>query len=194
MHVNKKAQQSEKMRTRLIAKSRKLFESKGFDGVSAEEIVAAAGVTRGALYHHFSGKYGLFTAVAEESMEKLHQQISADAGGVKSPREILIACVASFLTRSGDRRVQKLLFVDAPAVMGWSEWRALDEKYGLGALITVIQRGVEEEQFRTRQPRVSAQLLLSAMIEGALLIAASPNESEVRSAVESNLKSWIATL
>ena len=194
MHVNKKAQQSEQMRARLIAKAQRLFEKKGFDAVSAEEIVAAAGVTRGALYHHFDGKEGLFVAIADAAMDRLHQQIGKDAAGAGSPRDILVSSVSSFLTRTNDQRLQQVLFVDAPAVMGWAEWRARDEQFGLGALISVIENGVHEGQFQTQQPKVSAHLLLSAMIEGALLIAKAPDDTENREAIESNLIHWVTTL
>ncbi|HET6147864.1 MAG TPA: helix-turn-helix domain-containing protein, partial [Polyangia bacterium] len=69
MYANKKAAQAAQMRATLEQVARELFETRGFAAVSAEEIVAQAGVTRGALYHHYDGKQGLFEAVAEAAMQ-----------------------------------------------------------------------------------------------------------------------------
>lgn len=150
-----------------------MFQRRGFAAVSAEEIVAAAGVTRGALYHHFDGKKGLFEAVVVAAMAKLHADLAASAGDVAaSPMAALRAIADAFLDRLVDARLRRLLFVDAPSVLGWTRWRALDAEYGLGGLERVIAAAVAAGEARPQSVTVAAHLLLAAMIEAAMLIAA----------------------
>src|SRR5262245_55981064 len=104
----KKADQAAQMRATLEAVARELFETRGFAAVSAEEIVATAGVTRGALYHHYGGKEGLFEAVAEAAMQRLHDNIArATTGAARDPIEALKLGVRRFLELSAAPRTQR---------------------------------------------------------------------------------------
>src|SRR2546421_8805697 len=84
-----KAEQSEATRAALIAAARPLFAERGYSAVGTEEIVRAAGVTRGALYHHFSGKEDLFAAVYEQVEADLVAEIGQMATGASDPLEVL---------------------------------------------------------------------------------------------------------
>ena len=81
-----KAEQAEATRAALVAAARTLFAERGYAAVGTEEIVRAAGVTRGALYHHFAGKQELFQAVYESVEQQLVEQIAASAlAGASDP-------------------------------------------------------------------------------------------------------------
>jgi AcrR family transcriptional regulator len=168
----------------LESTARELFERRGFSAVSAEEIVAAAKVTRGALYHHYEGKEGLFEAVVEEAMRGLHDKIARAAGTSTDPIDAIKKGLHRFLELSAAPRTQKLLFVDAPAVMGWQRWRAMDQRYGLGLLTAAVKQAIAHGSIRSESTEVVAHLLLSASIEAVMLITNARDKRRVRHEAE----------
>src|SRR5262245_10981868 len=122
MYVRTKAGRAQATRAALEAVGRELFGARGFENVAAEELVAAAGVTRGALYHHYDGKEGLFAAVVEEAIRALHRELVEAAAGAADPMSAIQAGVQAFLVHCTEPSAQRLLLVDAPAVLGWQRW------------------------------------------------------------------------
>ena len=170
------AQRSEATRTALIVAARRLFVEKGYHTTGTEEIVADAGVgTRGALYHHFADKQTLFQAVFESVEEDLLTAAAAkpESGGALDQ---LQAGLVGFLDAAAtSREVQQVLLIDGPAVLGWQKWRALEERYGLGAIRALLDQAVAEGAIDPQPLDALAQILLAAVDEGALYIANSPN-------------------
>src|SRR5262245_8144729 len=189
--VSKKAERSASTRDALEDAARDLFEARGFANVSAEEIVAAAGVTRGALYHHYDGKEGLFEAVAEAAMKRLHDNIVRAAGDATDAIQGLKQGVRRFLELSSAPRTQRVLFIDAPVVMGWHRWRQLDTRYGLGMMLRAIDGAITQGRMRALSREMVAYVLLSAMIEASMLIANSPHKSSARSEAEAVIERLI---
>src|SRR6201996_2010651 len=142
------SQRTEETRKALIAAGRELFAERGYDDVAAEEIVRAAGLTRGALYHHFpSGKPALLEAIYErleaESTERVaHVVLDSD---MHSPLAAMKAGVAAFLDECAEQGFQQIVLHDAPAVLGWERWREIAAANGLGlieaSLIAAIEAG-----------------------------------------------------
>jgi AcrR family transcriptional regulator len=112
---------SQATRQRLVAVARALFAERGYAGVGTEQIVQAAGVTRGAHYHQFRDKADLFAAVAETIQAEIAQQITAgaEADGLTDPMAALHAGVRRFLEVCADPAVERIILLDAPAVLGW---------------------------------------------------------------------------
>ena len=160
--------------------ARELFEVRGFGDISAEEIVADAGVARGALYHHYGGKEGLLEAVAEAAMRRLHDNIAKASLGASHPLGALKLGMQRFFELATAPRVQRVPFVDAPAVLGWQRWRKLDERYGFGLLKQGVDLAIAAGQLRPQASELVAHILLSATIEAAMLIANSPCKAELR--------------
>src|SRR5215510_7037270 len=129
-----KAAQALQTSRKLEQVARKLFAARGFDNVSAEEIVAAADVTRGALYHHYDGKEGLFEAVVDTLMQEVHAKLEKSAAKASDPLQAVERGISAFLKVCTEPATQRILLVDAPAVLGWPKWREMDAKYGLGLL------------------------------------------------------------
>jgi len=177
-------EEAARTRSALEDAGRELFETTGFGAASAESIVAAAGLTRGALYHHYDGKEGLFEAVVEAAMKRLHDNIARAATGASGPVEALKLGVRRFLELSSAPRTQRLLFIDAPVVLGWQRWRELDARYGLGLMLRAIEAAVAQRRMRVASPEMLAHMLLSAMIEASMLIADSPRKSSARAEAE----------
>src|SRR3954453_14090288 len=119
MNVNERktqAERSEATRGALIAAARPLFAERGFAGVGTEEIVRAAGVTRGALYHHFSGKDDLFRAVFEQVESEVTERIAEGALSDPDPVAALRAGAEMFLDACLEPEVQRIVLIDAPSV------------------------------------------------------------------------------
>lgn len=174
-----RAEQREETRRTLLRESRRLFAAQGYGAVGLAEIVRAAGVTKGALYHHFDGKAELFRAVLEEVQREVGEAVAATADAQDEPWEQFTAGCQAFLTASTDPDVQRIMLIDGPAVLGWSEWRAMDEaasaRHLTDALAALIEAGLI-----ARQPVAPLTRLLSgAMNEAALWLAESSNPADL---------------
>jgi AcrR family transcriptional regulator len=172
-NVNRKAAQSEATRARLLAAARPLFASEGYAGVGTEAIVRTAGVTRGALYHQFADKRDLFRAVFEQVEGELVQTIAARAleVGAEESIEGLRAGVQAWLEASMDPEVSRIVLLDAPAVLGWEEWRKIGEAHGLGLVIGALEGAMEAGAIKRRPVRALAHVIVGALDEAALYVA-----------------------
>jgi AcrR family transcriptional regulator len=120
-------------RTRILDAARRMFAADGFGGAAARDIAAEAGVTVGALFHHFGSKAGLFRAVFEVLLGELNDAALASFRGAKSD-DPLDAIIASFRVALGFAKkadFHRIVTVDGPVVLGAEEWRAIDSRMGL---------------------------------------------------------------
>lgn len=124
----------ESTRAALLDAGRRFFAERGFGGVSAEELVRAAGLTRGALYHHFDGKQGLFEAVFEDLEAQAAARVTAAVGGAGTPEERAAAGVRAFLEICSDPEYREIVLLQGPIALGWRRWRQLDQRH-LGTLL-----------------------------------------------------------
>ena len=136
-----KAAQREATTAALVDAARELFAGRGYANVGTEEIVQQAGVTRGALYHHFrGGKEELFRAVVVQISAETAGRVREVARANDDPWNALIHGIDAFLDACALPDVQRILLVDGPAVLGWDVWRAIDNDYGLRLLEGALQR------------------------------------------------------
>lgn len=187
--MSRQAERSEATRAKLVAAARVLFARRGYADVGTEEIVRRAKVTRGALYHHFDDKRDLFRAVHQQVEAELTKTIAAQlaAAGTQDPIEVLIGGMRTFLDACADPEVQRIALMDAPAVLGWAEWRSIEEKYGLGLVTAALEMAIEAGALRPQPVRPLAHVLLAAMSEAGMLIATADDDSAARDEVESAL-------
>ena len=159
-------------RSALTTAARDLFASRGYSAVSTDEIVRAAGVTRGALYHHYADKQALFRDVFEQIEAEITDEISAAFSAESDHLAAMAAGVTLFLDICQRPEVLRISLTDAPAVLGWSLWREIEAQHGLH-LITAKLSAATAEGLLPATPSVEAlaQLILSAVIESALMIA-----------------------
>ena len=177
------AQRTSATRAVLTDAARKLFADKGFAAVSTQEIVAAAGVTRGALYHQFTDKATLFAAVYEDVERDLVAEVG-QAIAAEQPADALAAMRSGarlFLQRCAAPDVQQIVLVDAPAVLGWEQWRAVGAKYGLGVIEAMLNQAVAEGLISAQPTRPTAHVLLGALDEAALYISRAADAEQARS-------------
>jgi AcrR family transcriptional regulator len=181
---SRKAEQSEATRTTLMQVARELFAERGYAAVGTEEIVQRAKVTRGALYHHFRDKKDLFRAVHEQLEAEMAEKIGAQlAGGGDDPIELLATGARTFLDHTTGP-LARVTLVDAPSVLGWQEWRAIDEKYGMGLVIAGLEGAIAAGVIAKQPVKPLAHLLLAALGEAGMLIANAEDPKATRAEVE----------
>jgi AcrR family transcriptional regulator len=178
-----------------VSTARRLFAERGYADVAAAEIVSAAGLTRGALYHHYDDKRDLFRAVFIEMESEMTADIQV-AAGTAAPGDLggaMTAALDAYLAECERDEVVRIMLTDAPLVLGWREWRDLETKHGLG-LISMMLQAAMEAGLLVRQPvQVLAQLVLSALNEGALLVADARDAAE-RARVRVEVRQGLLTL
>jgi AcrR family transcriptional regulator len=158
-------------RDRLVGAGRELFGERGYDATSIEAILEAAGVARGALYHHFETKQALFDAVLDRLVAEIADAAAEAAGAAADPVAGLRAGCAAWLRMALDPAVQRIALLEAPAVVGWTRWRDLDEQHTLGRLRANLQLIADRGRLPPEDVDVLAHMLLAAINEAALLIA-----------------------
>jgi AcrR family transcriptional regulator len=178
MTVNRQAERSASTRAKLVRAARTLFARNGYAGVSTEEIVRRAGVTRGALYHQFPAKEDLFMAVYEEVERELTQRSAGLLGEVGSPFAALRGGVRAFLEACQAPEVQRIVLIDGPAVLGWERWREVAERHGLGLIEGVVAEAIAAGEIEPLAVAPLAHLLMGALDEAVLLVARHPEAIE----------------
>ncbi len=179
MGAGVREQQKEQTRRTLLREGRRLFASRGYGAVGLAEIVRAAGVTKGALYHHFDSKADLFRAVLEEVQQQVAETVSATAGAHDDPWEQFTAGCRAFLTASTDPDLQQIMLVDGPAVLGWNEWRAMDEAASARHLAEALTTLIEDGVIAAQPVAPLTRLLSGAMNEAALWLAQSTGPDDL---------------
>ena len=174
-------------RDALIEAALELFTERGYAAVGTEEIVARAKVTRGALYHHFEDKRDLFRAVFERVEADLMKRIGATMGGASDPWELITMGMRSFLDACEEPAVKQISLTDAPAVLGWQEWREIDNRHGLGLTRVALEGAVAAGVLRPIAVEPMAHLLVAALSEAAFVIAHAKHPRKARADVEEAL-------
>jgi AcrR family transcriptional regulator len=167
----------------LIEAATALFAERGYAGVALEEVVRRAGVTRGALYHHFADKQELFLAVFEAGEQRMVEQVAATIGELPPGWDRLVAGIDAFLTACEEPAFARIALTEAVGVLGWAAWREVDARYGLGLITFALQTGVDEGVLKPVPVAPLAHVLLGALGEAGLMLAAGHPREEVRSGV-----------
>ncbi|MGE0045310.1 MAG: TetR family transcriptional regulator [Hyphomonadaceae bacterium] len=178
-------------RAALMKAGRALFAAKGYGATAAEEIVAKAGVTRGALYHHFKDKTDLFAALVEEDFAAVLAEVEAAAARAPSARAALSAGARAFLAASLAPSRRRIFLIDAPAVIGWAKWRALDARYGMGSLREGLAASATESGRTLVDLDAATHLLSGALNEAALLLAARRRDGGFAKKIEQSFEAML---
>lgn len=193
-----KAERSEATRAELLSVARELFGERGYAEVGTEEIVRAAGVTRGALYHHFDSKRELLAAVYEQVESELTQRIAtaafSGADAPKNPLEALHRGAELFLDACLETDVQRIVLLDAPSVLGWERWREVASRFGLGLIEASLQAAMDDGSIPEQPVRPLAHVLMGALDEAALLVARADDNGATRREVGGTLSRLLNAL
>jgi AcrR family transcriptional regulator len=182
--TTRKAERSDATRSALLSVARRLFTERGYAATSTTEIVERAGVTRGALYHHFAAKHELFRAVFEQLEAEMTQQIAHDAlAGTDALEQLRLGCRA-FLDICLDPSVQRIVIVEGPAVLGWETWQAIEERYGHGLVVAGVQAAIDAGLVEAQPVEPLANVLFGALAQAGMVVARADDPRAARTEME----------
>jgi len=167
-------ERSQHTMTAVLDIAQKHFAEMGYGSVSTEAMLKEAGLTRGALYHHFANKQGLFEAVVTRIQEELTDAIATKSEKEDDPWDALLAGCFAWLESATKPETQRILLVDAPAVLGWERWQELDAEHGASLLAEGIEALVSAGRIEVSSNEALLHLLNGAMNQAALWVAQSP--------------------
>ena len=169
-------------RDALVAAARPLFAAHGFAEVPADAIVAAAGVTRGALYHQFADKTALFEAVLAAVEADIARRLAgqAAAAGISDPVQALRHAVRTWLDICVEPEIYRIALIDGPSVLGWARWREVCYRHVLGLVQALLAQGIEAGRIRNLPARPLAHVLMGAGDEAALYVAEAADRTRAR--------------
>ena len=169
-------------RAALITAARRLFGAEGFAEVGAERVTREAGMTRGALYHQFDGKAGLFAAVLDQVEAEIAERV-ADAVAGFDPADttgMLVAGAAAWLDASTEPDLQRIVLLDGPSVLGWDRWREICLRHTVGLIAALLQDGIDRGSLPPQPVQALTHVLVGAVDEAALYIAQANDEAAAR--------------
>lgn len=171
-------------RAALRASARALFEAKGFAATGREEIVERAGVTRGAMYHHFASKEDLFAAVYEEVEAEVMVQVAEAAMAGTDPLDRLKRGARAYLEVAAEPGVNRICLLDAPSVLPAEVRRDVSERHVVGLVRTALEECMDAGQIARQPVGPLARVLLAALLEAATMIAQGGDRDEVGGVVD----------
>jgi AcrR family transcriptional regulator len=167
---SQRVSQGEETKAALLGAARTLFGENGYASTSLEDIVARAGVTKGALYHHFGGKTQLFQAVYEQVKRELSDQV-VEVFLLPDPWEALTEGSRLMIEAQLDPAVRRIVLHDARSVLDWEQIRAVETRYGTVGLRGVLRRAVRVGAIDVQPLRPLALLLSGAIAEACFYVA-----------------------
>jgi AcrR family transcriptional regulator len=163
---------AERTRMEILQSARSAFAKTGFAASSLQQIAKNAGVTRGALYHHFKNKEDIFLAVFRilqaEMIEKLGCGVSTHTGDSWTG---VSGILSAFLENSQNDEYRQIVLIEGPGALGWAQWRKVEEEYALGFIGDLIDRLTEEGNIIPANRDALASMVLGVTIESSLALA-----------------------
>ncbi|WP_037862908.1 TetR/AcrR family transcriptional regulator [Streptomyces sp. NRRL S-340] len=171
---------AENTRRTLLDTGLRLFSERDYASVSAEELVRTAGLTRGALYHHFNGKPGLFEAVFEELERQATERIRTAIAPVSDPRERAYRGVDAFLEVCADDTYRHVVLQQGPVALGWPRWRELDHLHLGGLVLDIVNAALEAGRLRPHPATLVARAFYGALTELSITITETDEPEQAR--------------
>ncbi|WP_098743133.1 TetR family transcriptional regulator [Paenibacillus sp. EZ-K15] len=158
----------------LLKVARTHFTEKGYANAALEEIADEANVTRGALYHHFKNKLGLFLAVLELAQSEIAQRVETEAGSSEDPWEQLLFGCRAFIAAVVEPQNKRIMLIDGPSVVGWEAWREMDELHSMSHLREQLTLMQEQGMMKKIPVDAMTHALSGALNECSLWVAQMP--------------------
>jgi len=179
-----KAEQSDATRAALSAAARQLFTERGYAATSTTEIVERAGVTRGALYHHFAAKEDLFRAVFEQLEDEVTTHVAREALTSADPLEQLRRGTRAYLDACIDPAVQRVVLLEGPSVLGWQAWQDIEQRYGFGLVVAGVEAATGAGLIAAQPVEALAHVLFGALTEAGMVVARADDPGAARTEME----------
>jgi AcrR family transcriptional regulator len=158
---------------RLTAAARRLFGLDGYAATSIDAIAAAAGVTKGAAYHHFHDKAGLLRAAFVEEQRLVCDAVTQAAAAEPDSLAALRSGAAAFLERCTNRTFRQIVLLDGPAFLGWDTVRAIEGDYVLRVLTGGIRAAAADGLISAEHLDIRSQIIFGGLCEAGMLLARS---------------------
>lgn len=152
-----------------MCEARRLFVEHGYRHTSMTMILNAAGLSKGALYHHFASKEDMFAAIFEDVSRRAIERAVAKTGKRASPLETLSAVVHAWLAELRDPETAAILLEQGPQVLGWRRAKQIEDANSLGAMTRSLERAVESGEIAVQCPHVAARMLNALLAEAAFI-------------------------
>jgi AcrR family transcriptional regulator len=188
------ADRSAATRDALLTAARGLFAEHGFAEVSADAIVAAAGVTRGAMYHQFADKTALFDAVVDAVEADIARRLADEvaASGVTDQVEVLRHAVRTWLDVCVEPEIRRIALIDGPSVLGWARWREICKRHVFGLVEVLLSAAIAAGRVRPQPVAPLTHALMGAADEAALYVAEAADRGPARDAMTAVFDQLIA--
>ncbi|MET9267829.1 TetR/AcrR family transcriptional regulator [Amycolatopsis sp. NPDC004079] len=175
---------SESTRSALVDSAVELFTKRGYAGTSLDEVAKRARVTKGALYHHFSGKQALFEAAFEQVESLVYDRLQKIMTGDGEPWERAMGGLQAFIRSCLDPSYQRIAIHEGPVVMGWERWREAEEQSSFGLVRSGLQLLVDAGEVEPVPVDLTARLLFGALSSAATEIAGAADPKKVGAEIE----------
>jgi AcrR family transcriptional regulator len=172
--------------------ARALFAKRGYAGVTLEEIIRAAGVTRGALYHHFEDKQDLFRAIIQEIEQEIDERMLSTGGSDLSGLDRFRVAIRVFLESCTQPDVARILLIDGPSVLGWQEWREIDTLPALRLIEAGLEELAEHDWIAPQPFKPLSHLIYGALIEAGLYLATTADPEKELPEMHASLEHLLA--
>jgi AcrR family transcriptional regulator len=176
---------SESTRSALVSSAVELFTKRGYAGTSLDEIAKRARVTKGALYHHFSGKQALFEAAFDAVESLVFTHLEKIMNGPETPWERALSGLRAFIASCLDPAYQRIAIHEAPVVMGWERWREAEDRASFGLIRASLEALIEAGDVDDVPVEITSRLLFGALSSAATEIASSADPKKVGAQIES---------
>lgn len=183
----RRVEYSESTRDALVDSAVSLFTERGYAGTSLDEIAKSAKVTKGALYHHFSGKQALFEAAFDAVERRVHAKLERVTRGDGAVWDRAFNGLHAFLVTCLEPDYQRIVIHEAPVVMGSERWREAEGQYSYGVLTSIVAELIESGELVSVDAEVTARLLFGALSSAASMIAGSSEPETVSNHIEDTI-------
>lgn len=179
---SRREEYAEVTRAAIVSAAVGRFAADGFARTSIDAIAEAARVTKGGVYHHFAGKGELFEAAFIQMEERLVARVEARVAGIADPWQVMTAGVEAYLAECCEEDFRRIALEDAPAALGWTRWKEIEEGYFLGMVKATLDALAAGGQIDLPPGDLTARMLLGALGEAGLAVATAgdPQAERVR--------------
>jgi AcrR family transcriptional regulator len=181
--MSRREEYAETTRTAILDAAVARFTSDGFARTTVDAVAETARVTKGAVYHHFKGKAELFEAAFIRLEERLLAAVAAADQGVDDPWEAFSAGVDAYLEACGQPDFRRIVLEEAPVALGWARWKEIEERYFLGLVAAALDVMAQAGLIRIPDGDLTARMVLAAISEAGLAVAAADHPQEERARV-----------
>ena len=178
---------TESTRQALVDSGQDLFTKRGYAGTSLEAIVKRARVTKGALYHHFSGKQALFEAAFDQVETSAMNKLTEAVAGKGTAWDRALEGIQAYVGVCLEPAYQRIVIHEAPVVMGWERWREAEEHFSYGLVRATVEALIDAGEMAALPVEVTARILFGALSAGAETIASAADSKKAAAEVRKTI-------